>query len=71
MNQILEGPHGLTVTCSNPRAKAHEHAEYNRLKLGIHADVRQNRDGSFTVVMSGRSNMADVTFVKEVAKVDG
>lgn len=68
MTDLFEGPHGLTVTCDNPRARAHEHADYNRVKLSVHADVRQNRDGSFTVVMSGRNNMSDVTFAKEKAQ---
>lgn len=64
MTDLFEGPHGLTVTCDNPRARAHEHADYNRVKLSVQADVRQNQDGSFTVVMQGKNNLADITFVK-------
>lgn len=65
MSEMFEGPHGLTIVAEHPRQRAYDHAEYTRLQFKAQAEVRQNRDGSFTVVMGGTLGLSDVTFVKQ------
>lgn len=65
MTDMFEGPHGLTIVCDNPRQRAYDHAEYTRLQFKAESEVRQNKDGSFTVVLAGKLGLSDITFTKQ------
>lgn len=60
--ETIEGPHGLTIVVDEPLKLAEKHAAYMKGLFGGSPAVLTNRDGSYTVLLTGYDSL---TFAKE------